>query len=276
MRRRAALLVAALAVLPAACGGSEEEQANEALSETASNLQEIRSATLGLRFAATAEVADEPTEVGFVLEGPIALGEEGELPVAELEFTRIAGTEETTATFVSTGEAAYVRLGETMYELPADQQDQIRAAGGQLEEQGGLGQLDVERWLQAPQLSDGSAVDGEETDRITADLDVVNLVNDLLEVGSMLGGFPAERIEGADAEQLERAVESARAEVVTGKDDRLLRRLAIDVDFGGSADVPADLRGLLRAGIELDVTLTNLNEPVEVAEPEGAQPLPAD
>ena len=60
----------------------------------------------------------------------------------------------------------------------------------------------------------------------------------------------------APAEQLERAVRESELSVYTGKDDRLLRRLAMRADFG--LDVPEDLRGALGelVGAEVSLTLT--------------------
>ena len=54
-----------------------------------------------------------------------------------------------------------------------------------------------------------------------------------------------EPLEGANAEHVRRAVESATIEVLSGKDDRLLRRLSIETDFG--VDVPDDMRKALGA-----------------------------
>ena len=101
-----AALLAALALGAAGCGGESGGggSATDALAETAENLGAIESGDLSLRLV----VASDGTDVGFELDGPFALAEDGGLPVAEIEYTQLAGAEEETATFISTGEKAFV------------------------------------------------------------------------------------------------------------------------------------------------------------------------
>lgn len=270
--RTVALALAALVL--AGCGGGDGGggNANDVLAETARNLGEIESGEISMRLV----VSSEGKEVGFELDGPFQLAEDGKLPVAEIEYTRIAGAERSTATFLATGEKAYVELEGQTYELPADQADPLRAVGGG-DGEGGLGELRIDGWLARPQLADGEEVGGDSTDRITADVDPVAVANDLLAlVGQLGGGANPERLEGRSAEQLERAVESSTIEVLTGEDDRILRRLTLEADL--SADVPESLRErigeLPEAHFELLLEIANPNEPVEVEEPADAQPLP--
>ena len=275
--KRLVVLLGALALAAPGCGGGDGGDADEALSETAANLAEIRSGTLSLRFLATAEgeAADgEDGRVGFELEGPFAFPEGDALPVARMDYTQIAGDEEGSGTFLSTGEKAYVELDGTTYELPEEQQEEFRGVGASLGEGDGLGDLEIERWMEDPELSDGGEAGGAETDRITANLNVVNAVNDLIGLASEVGGSVPEPLDGASADQLRRSVNSATVEVLTGKDDRLLRRLHVDVDFGAPSDLPRELRGLVGAGVELELEIANPNEPVRVEEPEDAQPFP--
>ena len=93
--------------------------------------------------------------------------------------------------------------------------------GGDADE--GLEELRVERWLVEPELADGP----DETDRIEGELDVVEVANGLIE---LTGSFAnADRLDEEAARQLREAVESSSFELLTGEDDRLLRRLALDV-----------------------------------------------
>jgi hypothetical protein len=252
-------------------GGAGDESANDVLAQTARNMGEIRSGDLSLRLV----VSSEDAEVGFELDGPFALAEEGKLPVAEVEYTKIAGDETATATFLSTGDQAYVEVEGETYRLPPEQAEPLRAVGGG-EGDGGLGELRIDGWLRDPELEEGEDVGGDATDRITADVDAVAVANDLLALVGSLGGEAGGALEGESAEQLRRAVESATVEVLTGKDDRILRRLALEAEL--SAEVPAELREQLGelpgATFELVLELANPNEPVEVEEPTDAQPLP--
>jgi hypothetical protein len=273
--RRLAVASAFLALGVAACGGATEPSSSpqDALAETARNLGEIRSGTLGLRVT----VGSDSDEVGFVVEGPFAFAEsEDALPLADLEYTQAAGDASETVRFVSTGEKAFVVLGGQAYELPAEQVASLRGTGSSEESGESLGELRIDDWFQEPELSDGGSVGGVETDRVRAGLDVVATANDLLELAGSLGADAGRPLEGESAEQLRRAVESATVEVYTGKDDRLLRRLVVEARF--RAAPPPELEdafaGLPEADFRLELTITEPNSEVRVDEPANAQPFP--
>ncbi len=84
------------------------------------------------------------------------------------------------------------------------------------------------------------------------------------------------QIEGANADQVERSVESATIEILSGKDDRLLRRILLVADFG--VDVPEDVRkglgSFAGAHVTFDLTIAKPNAPVDVQEPADAEPYP--
>lgn len=273
MRRLA--LLASILVATAGCGGGASGDSNEILSETASNLGEIRSGELTLAVTAKAERGET---LGFELTGAFALAEPGKLPLAEMEYTQIAGAERGSVTFISTGEKAYVETEDGVFELPDDQIADLRAsdteAGG-----AGLEELRIDDWMVDPEASEGDEVGGDETDKVRAKLDVVAAINDLIAAARELGAGSAgglDALEGANADQVERAVETATIEILSGKDDRLLRRLLIDAEFG--VDVPDDVRAALGsfagAHVTFDLMIVNPNEPVEVEAPPDAQPFP--
>jgi hypothetical protein len=273
--RRLALAGVFLALAAGACGGGSDSASDpgEALAETARNLGEIRSGTLDLRVT----VGTNGEEAGFVLEGPFAFAESADtLPVAELEYTQSAGSESETVRFVSTGEKAFVVLGEQAFELPEERVATLRGTGAGDGAAAGLDELRIEDWFQDPDLSDGGSVGGAETDRIRAGLDVVATANDLLELAAAVGSDVGGPLEGASAEQLRRAVESATVEVFTGKEDRLLRRLVVEASF--RAAPPPELEeafaGLPQADFRLELTIADPNSEVSVEEPANAQPLP--
>jgi hypothetical protein len=279
VRRAGALmaLVWSFAVLTGCGGGSEST-----VSETAANLGDIKSGELALSLLAEGGEA----RAGFELTGPFELRESG-LPVAELAYTQIADTEEATVTFISTGEEAFVEANGQTYVLPEEQAARLRAAGGELgggsddsggDSSGGLEALGLEEWLIDPEVSEGDEVDGAETERISGELDVVEAANDLLALVAAFGGGDAGQIEGQDAENLRRATERATVEILTGKEDRLLRSLEVDLRL--SADAPDDLLEQLgplgQAHFRLELGIANPNEPVSVEAPADAQPFPAE
>jgi hypothetical protein len=265
------LLAALLAFALTGCGGSSGPSG--LLQETSDNLGDIRSGDLTLRLL----VEGGGKQAGFELKGRFALADEGELPVAELDYTQIAGDQEETITLISTGKKAFVAMGDDVYELPERQTANLRSAGGEVSGDSGLGTLEIGGWLIEPRVSDGGEVGGAETDRIHANLDVVRAANDILALVAGLDGSKATHLEGRNAEQLRAATKSATIDVYTGKDDHLLRRLVIDARLGAS--VPAKLRerlgDLSKARLMFELGIADPNGDVEVEEPEGAKPLPS-
>ena len=263
--KRVACLLAVLAL--AACGGSGEESATDVLGETADNLREIASGDLTLELLFS---SGEGQQQGFTLEGPFSLEDE-RLPVAELGYTQIAGNQQAQLTFISTGDETFVEVNDLAYELPDDIESEIEQATADLEGDGLGERIELGSWIENPQRSDGGKVGGADTDKIVADLNVVNVVNGLLEIAAGFSGSePPPKIEGQSAEQVQNSVESARIEVYTGKDDRLLRRLLITLAF--SPDAPAEVQRVLGVDVEFEFAVSNPNKDVEVSAPDNVRP----
>jgi hypothetical protein len=271
MWRPTALILAVLIV--SACGGSGND-AEDALAETADNLEKITSGNLSMRLVVTPKGEDGEV-VGFELDGPFSLSGPGELPVARIAYTQIRGAERGTVTVVSTGRSAYVEVAGQAYRLPPKQTAQLRQAGEELEAGEGLGELKIGDWFEDPKLSDGGSVGGTETDRIDAKLDVAAATQDLIELGKSLGRGELSRLSDADEQTIERATRSATLQVFTGEEDRLLRRLEIDVDL--AFDVPAELRAalgdLVGGRIEFELSVDDPNRRVTVGEPNDVRPF---
>lgn len=270
MKRLAVLWLAVLSL--AACGGGNGE-AEDVLAETADNLETIESGDLSMRLVVTPKGGD--TEAfGFELRGPFSLESPGELPVARIAYTQISGSERGTVTVVSTGRKAYVEVDGQPYELPPEQAAQLRLAGRELDEGEGLGELGVDDWIEEPELSDGGSVGDTETDRIDAKLDVATAAQDLVELSRGLGQGTLGDLSDADNQTIERATRSATLLLLTGQEDRLLRRLEVAVDLG--FDVPSELRGalgrLVGARIDFELGIDDPNRVVRVAEPQNVLP----
>ena len=126
-----------------------------------------------------------------------------------------------------------------------------------------LATLRVDRWLVDPKLSSGP--DG--TDKIEGELDAVEVANGLIELAGSLTG--TERLDAESARQLRDAVESSEFELLTGEDDRLLRRLALGAEI--AAEVPEGLREALGDVVgghfSFLLEIENPNQPIDVALP---------
>ena len=243
----------ALLLVGASAGGSSGgTSADEALRDTARNLNDIRSARMDLRM--TAESGDT-APVGFAMSGPFALPDKAGLPVADLKVTELRGKTETTVTFVSTGTEAYVVRDGNATRLA----DGISVGG----ENAGFGDLRIDGWLRDPKLTD----DGD-VQRISAGLEVATAFDDLGRLGERLGAPLLAGLKPLDDDgrkALAKAAKNSSIEVWTGKDDRLLRKLVLTVTLTG--DAPASLRSLVPVTLRLSLDLADVNRPVRVEAP---------
>ena len=201
------------------------------------------------------------------------------MAVGELAYSQNARPRRGSATPITTGSEAFVKVRDRVYELPPRKERELRGAAAALDEQRGLAALDVGDWVRHPKIAGERTVGGVETDRISAELDVVAALNDLASLARGVHGERADgsaKLAGPSARQVERAVRSSRLELLSGKDDRLLRRLVMEVDFG--LEVPEVLRselGRLAGGrLLFDLRVDDPNRPVSVAQPRAAEPYP--
>lgn len=264
----AVLVAAALS----GCGGGGGG-ARDVLGETARNLGKIRSGVLHLEVVVTPRGRTGRGPIGFRLDGPFSLGSSSSPGVLRITYTRLAATRRATITVISTGTRGYAEIGGKTYELPAAQAGALRAATQQLRASGGLGRFEIGDWIRDPKLSDGGRVGGADTDRVTASLDVVRAARDLASL-ARASGQPVPELRDADAERLAEAVHSSSFELSTGKDDRLLRRVRLEADFGVTA--PTELRTVLgsRVGAHVRFVLgvDRPNSTVRVVAPKSVLP----
>lgn len=284
--RRSRLPVAAVAVLcflaPSACGG---EAPREVVARTQENLGRIRSGELDARVVIAAEGSERPGATGFELRGPFHLARAGDdLPEARIAYTQIAGSRRATVTLVSTGKRAYVEVRGKAYELTPSQERRLRRASGPpgggygSGSRGRSGSLDLAAWLRDPDLSGRERIGGAETDRVVAEVDVARAVTDLLGTAEQLG-VPREAVgggtlRGASGERLDRAVESSSLELLTGREDRLLRRLrlGLELDPEAAAGDGVALGDVETVRVDLELAIDRPNTPVSVEAPLDARP----
>lgn len=258
--------LALLALACASCG----LVGGDPLADAADSLGDIRSGVLAFRLVAESEGGQE---AGFFLRGAFSLPEGEELPVADLTYGRLGIEGEPRTSFVSTGDAAYLTVDGTAYELPPESVGDLvgSAAPG---DEGPFDQLEMTEWVDDPEESEGRPLgeDGVPTTVVSGELDVVTALNDLFDLARG-NGFDLPPLEGDEAERLREAVEDARLEVVTA--DGVFRRLTVTVDLGSDAPqaLQEPLAELLGVRFQLHVAIDEPNEPVTVEPPSDPQPI---
>lgn len=285
-----ALLVASFTGL-AACGGddSSSTDANALLKETFGPDQNVESGNLAVVLGLDAKgLRGIQDPVSIKLNGPFETSGKGKLPKLDLALTLAGAGANFSAGVVTTGDKGWLELQGTAYAVDdatfAEFKKGYEDSAAKSEDDSGspsfksLG-IDPLRWLKDPEVAGSETVGGAETHHITAGVDVPAFLKDVStllgkagQLGQAAAGVPSSLSE-QQRKDIEASVKDAALEVWTGKDDKALRRIKLTVGI----DVPEAVRpraGGLRTGkLTFDLTISDLNEPQEIAEPKNARPL---
>jgi hypothetical protein len=282
------LLVLALGLL-AGCGGGDDgaevsssTDVDELLTKTFTGSKDVESGNLDLSL--TIEAEGGQTEVSgpvtLKLSGPFQSQGQGKLPHFSLDASFEGGGQTFNAGATSTGEKGYLSFQGTDYVVDDQIFEQFKAGFEEAQKQGSDQQqsfaslgMDPRKWLTDPQNEGDAKVGDEDTIKITGGIDVSALlddVNNALEKASSLGlaqsGQVPERITEAQKRQVTEAVKDPRVEIYTGKEDTILRRMLVNL---GVEDAGSGTSG----NVAFDVSITDLNEDQDIAEPADAKPF---
>jgi len=283
-----ALVLSAIGL--AACGGGGDESSQspqQLLQETFGANKPVKSGNLGLNLDIAAQgLQGVKGPISLKLNGPFESQGKGKLPKFDLTLTLQTGPTNFTAGAVSTGEKGFLKVQGKTYAV-GDQlfnqfkQGYEKAAAQSQTRSGGLSfkSLGVNplAWLTDPKNAGTEDVGGTETYHVTAGIDISRFlqdVNSLLGKASSLGqGNLPSGLTAQQRQAIERSVKSAKLDVWTGKDDKTLRRLRIELGISVPADLRKQANGLKSGVLVFDLKIENLNESQDIKEPQGARPL---
>ena len=285
--------LAALTGLLAACGGGSDSgdssgEDPQKVLENAS-LEGVKSGELEMSLDATAE-GDEGGEVEVSLSGPFEAGAKGELPQLELsaEANGSAAGEkldfEGGITLLT--DRAFINYKGDDYEVDPTTFGFLKSALEQAQQSENESAGDITACQEAAEAirfsqfadqltNEGSAdVDGTSTTKISGNLSVSGGVDALIELtedpacSSQLeaaGPLPLDELEEAKGE-LSKAVKHAHVDLYVG-DDNIVRKVAAELTIAppGAEDEKVEL--------EMELTLSGVNEEQSFEEPSDAKPL---
>jgi hypothetical protein len=287
--RLLSLAVVALlgAGLVAGCGGDDEggdEDPQQVLDETFSNDQAINSGVFDLSLGISAE-GDEGGSFDASLAGPFQGDENatGEFPQFDLtaSLTGEGGGEsiDFEGGLIATSDQAFVSYQDNTYEVPQEFFDQIKQlseqAAAQSEKQQSkdssavferLG-IDPSGWVTEPTNEGNEDVEGTETIHIHADADIPAIVEDFQSAVEQSGAGAASQLPPDALQQLEDAVDEASIDVYTGAEDRILRRLTLNLGI----TPPEGESGVTSADVEFSLTFSEVNEDQTIEAPSDAR-----
>lgn len=283
-----ALILVLASVLAAACGGSSED-ANKLLRQTFTGNHKIDSGNLGFRL--TVVPAGSSTLKGPIflsLSGPFQSLGTGKLPQSAFNISLGAMGNGASITIISTGTSGYVTFQGQSYKLPPATFQRLESSFSALGtspggggKSGVLGRLGIQpqHWLVNPKVVGDEAVGGADTTHIRSGINVAALLADLntfLGRASSLGvsgasSFP-NGISATSRQRIANEIQNPTFDVWTGKIDKTLRRLQIQLTLPVRGQTSNLLGGLRSAGIGLTMQYANLNQPQTITAPPAVAP----
>ena len=280
-------LLVTVALVVAGCGGSDGEASsstdvNELLTKTFTGDKKVESGNLDLSMKIEARGGESQAEgpVSLSLSGPFQTQDGGKLPEFKLEAAFEGAGQSIEVGATSTGDKGYLSFQGTDYVVENQVFRQFKAGFEEAQKQGSdqnqsfasLG-MDPRKWLTDPKNEGDAKVGDEDTIKITGGIDVGKLlddVNNALGKAASLGlqgaGQVPEKLTEEQKRQVTEAVQDPRVEIYTGKEDTIMRRLLINL---GVDDKASGTSGT----VAFDVSIAELNEDQDIAEPADAKPF---
>jgi hypothetical protein len=275
------LVVMLTATLVVGCGGGEAADENtpvdQLLEETFSGDKKIESGRLDV--ALDIESDDRP--VTLKVAGPFQNQGAGRLPQLDLDATFAGGGQSIEAGVTATADSAFVSFGGDTYEIAGPVFQQFKAGyeeaakqpSGQKDQSLASLGIDPRRWLTTAENAGEAKVGDTDTIKITGDVDVPKLLDDvdgalerLRRLGVQGSEQIPERLTDEEKQQTADAVERLDVEIYTGADDRILRRMVVDLGL----DAPESAQS---ADVRFDLQLLEVNEDQDIEAPSGAKPF---
>ncbi|CAA9484811.1 MAG: hypothetical protein AVDCRST_MAG38-2258 [uncultured Solirubrobacteraceae bacterium] len=278
------LLICCLALASvglAACGGQSED-VDTLLEETFTGDKQVDSGRLSLKARIDARGSERlEGPVALEVRGPFQKGDEGDdVPEFDLDASLSGSGLTFRAGASAVGDRGYVLFQDEDYVLSPELFAQFKAGfrDARADQEGGkadaadlatLG-IDPRQWLRNARNAGEAKVGDEDTIRITGDVDVPKLLDDVTRARES-GGDPAagRTLSEEQRTRIEQAVKAMRVEIFTGAEDRTLRRLVLDADVVA----PEGEEGFDSADVRLDYSITELNEDQEISAPRAPKPF---
>jgi hypothetical protein len=221
------------------------------------------------------------------LAGPYVNSAPRQLPRFNLDVAVNGSGQTFAATATTTADKAFITIAGTPYVLPDQLFQQFKSGYSQASARtpkqasssfSALG-LSPSNWLLDPHRLADPRVGDADTIHIAANVDVPRLLQDvskLLGRASQLGiSVPnaPKSITPQQQQAIAQAVRSAKVDIYTGRDDKILRRLSVVVSLAVPPQSRRVVGGLQSGLISVDYTRSQLDKIRTIAVPANAHPL---
>jgi hypothetical protein len=283
------LVLAVMALAVTACGGGDEEKAtsstdvNQLLRDTFSGKNKVDSGKLNLVMKIDSAAAGGATgPVSVKVAGPFESQGTGKLPKFKIDASLSGAGQNLTAGATSTGEKGFLSFRGQDYAVSDEIFKQFKASYEEAQKKNGgnsaqslatLG-IDPHKWLQNPKNAGETKVGDEDTIKITGDVNVNALLDDL---NKALGKARSLGLQGSEnlpsqltpeqRKQFADSVKNLKVEIYTGKKDTILRRMLIKLGLRQASDQSKT------ANVDFDLSLLDVNEGQSIKAPSNPKPF---
>jgi hypothetical protein len=179
-----------------------------------------------------------------------------EMPKADVQVSVDVSGFDGTGGFVTTGDRAWFTRGNVGYAVPQPAWNKIvagREKGTPPTSKAANLDVDPSSWLQNVKSEGTEQMDGVEVTHVSADVNSARAISDVVKAMDTTGAVP----KNAEA-QLAKQIDDGHIEAWVGE-DKILRRASLDMSGKGA--------GGRRVNMNLDFTLSQVNEPQEIEAP---------
>ncbi len=290
--RRGLLLCAVVAALGlAACGSSSggsggsgsSGNAQTLLKQTFASGKPVKSGVLAISFTLDPSGSSTfTTPISFSINGPFQSRGTGQLPQSNFTIAISALGRKGQLGIVSTGTSGYVTLQGAAYQLPSADFQRLESGfssvGGSSQGGGGLSALGInpQHWLTNASVVGPDTIGGADTTHIRAGVNVSALLQDintlLGKASSSTGTKLPSSIPPATQQKIAAAIKNATVDVWTGKSDKVLRKLSLNLNVPVTGRLSTLAGGMTSAGIGFTLQYSDVNQPQTIAAPSNVHP----
>jgi len=283
------LVTAVMALAVTACGGGNDDKAtsssdvDQLLKDTFSGSSNVKSGKLNLLMKLDSGAAGAAAgPVSVKLAGPFESQGTGRLPKFKLDAALSGAGQNLQAGATSTGDKGFISFRGQDYAVSDQIFKQFKASYEEAQKKNGgnsnqslatLG-IDPRKWLKNPKNAGEAKVGDEDTIKITGDVDVNALLDDLdkaLSEARSLGlqgsdNLPS-RLTPEQRKKFAESVKNLSVDIYTGKKDTILRRMLVKLRLRQAADESKN------ADVDFDISLTDVNEGQDIEAPSNTKPF---
>jgi hypothetical protein len=285
-----ALFLVVFALGLTACGG---EDPNQLIDETFKGGDEkVDSGKLSVGITVRTQGSPQLSQpVDLKLNGPFQRQGKNQLPKFDFGLAANVAGRSLGAGAVSTGDGGFLKIQGQAYKLDDSQFNKIKQSYQQAQVRSeqekkkgdtspaALG-IDPGTWLREAKVVGDEDVAGTETTHVSAKVDVPKLLDDVSQALSkarsqglpQAGQLPS-ALTPEQRQRVQEAIRGATFDFWTGKEDKVLRKLQINLDFQVPPAERARTSGVTGGRVGFTLQMADLNESQTIAAPANARPI---